>query len=460
MSLAKNAFAPVQHARAFLDQNPDVELFELFILDNNGVPRGKLLHRDELLAVYENGRPLPSTMLGLTLNGDDVENSGLVWDVGDIDCRAYPLSGSLQRMPWRLIPTAAVQVGMHPEEGMPAAVADPRLLLSRVIDALQADGYYPVMAAELEFYLLDAQRDSQGRPQPARDADGGRPRATQVYGLRELEQIEPFLADLYAACKLQGIPARTAISEYAPGQVEITLEHRTDALQAMDEAVRYKRLVKGVAHKHGMAACFMAKPFEHLAGSGMHMHVSLADRDGRNLFASEAADGTPLLRHAVGGMLDTLLDSLLMFCPNANSYRRFQSNSYAPLAPTWGVDNRTVSLRVPGGPAFSRHIEHRVCGADANPYLAAAAILAGIHRGIRQQRDPGAPVEGNGYAQATELLPTDWLTALNALEASPWAREAFGGEFLGVYLAVKRAEYRQFMGEVGEQDWRWYLHQA
>ncbi|MFL6609075.1 MAG: glutamine synthetase family protein [Pseudomonas sp.] len=460
MSLAKNAFAPVQHAQAFLDQNPDIELFELFILDNNGVPRGKLLHRDELLAVYENGRPLPSTMLGLTLNGDDVENSGLVWDVGDIDCRAYPLSGSLQRMPWRLIPTAAVQVGMHPEEGMPAAVADPRLLLSRMIDALQADGYYPVMAAELEFYLLDAQRDSQGRPQPARDADGGRPRATQVYGLRELEQIEPFLADLYAACKQQGIPARTAISEYAPGQVEITLEHRTDALQAMDEAVRYKRLVKGVAHKHGMAACFMAKPFDHLAGSGMHMHVSLADRDGHNLFASEAADGTPLLRQAVGGMLETLLDSLLMFCPNANSYRRFQSNSYAPLAPTWGVDNRTVSLRVPGGPAFSRHIEHRVCGADANPYLAAAAILAGIHRGIRQQRDPGAPVQGNGYAQATEWLPTDWLTALCTLEASAWAREAFGSEFLGVYSAVKRAEYRQFMGEVGEQDWRWYLNQA
>ncbi|MBC3365652.1 glutamine synthetase family protein [Pseudomonas sp. SWRI154] len=460
MSLADLSFASVQQAQVFLAENPDIELFELFIVDNNGVPRGKWLHRDELLAVYQTGRPLPSTILGLTLKGEDVENSGLVWDVGDIDCRAYPISGSLQRMPWRLIPTAAVQVGMHPQEGMPAAIADPRYLLSRVIGALQADGYYPVMAAELEFYLLDAQRDSEGRPQPALDADGGRPRATQVYGLRELEQIEPFLADLYSACKLQGIPARTAISEYAPGQVEITLEHRTDALQAMDEAVRYKRLVKGVAHRHGMTACFMAKPFDHLAGSGMHIHVSLADREGNNLFASDAPDGTPLLRHAVGGMLETLLDSLLMFCPNANSYRRFQSNSYAPLAATWGVDNRTVSLRVPGGPAFSRHIEHRICGADANPYLAAAAILAGIHRGIRQQRDPGAPVEGNGYAQATELLPTDWLTTLRALEDSTWAREALGDEFLGVYLAVKRAEYRQFMGEVGEQDWRWYLNQA
>jgi glutamine synthetase len=228
----------------------------------------------------------------------------------------------------------------------------------------------------------------------------------------------------------------------------------------MDEAVRYKRLVKGVAHKHGMTACFMAKPFDDLAGTGMHMHVSLADKDGNNLFASEAADGTPLLKQAVAGMLSTLLDSLLLFCPNANSYRRFQANSYAPLAATWGVDNRTVSLRVPGGPAYSRHIEHRICGADANPYLAAAAILAGIHRGIREQLDPGAPVEGNGYAQATKLLPTDWLTTLRSLEGSSWAREAFGDKFLGVYLAVKRAEYRQFMGEVGEQDWRWYLHQA
>ncbi|MDW3712719.1 MULTISPECIES: glutamine synthetase family protein [Pseudomonas] len=452
-------FATLQEARDFLDQNPDIDAFELFILDANGVPRGKLLHRDELLAVYQSGRPLPSTILGLTLNGDDVENSGLVWDVGDIDCRAYPLAGSLVRLPWRRMPTAAVQVSMHPSEGMPAAIADPRHVLIGVIERLKADGFHPVMACELEFYLLDQKPDAQGRPQPALDGDGRRPRTTQVYGLRELEQIEPFLADLYAACKAQGIPARTAISEYAPGQVEITLEHG-DALQAMDQAVRYKRLVKGVANAHGMQACFMAKPFDHLAGTGMHMHVSLADAEGRNLFASEDPAGTPQLRLAVGGMLASLLDSLLLFCPNANSYRRFQANSYAPLAPTWGVDNRTVSLRVPGGPAYTRHIEHRICGADANPYLAAAAILAAIHRGIRDEIDPGEPVEGNGYAQAKELLPTDWLTALQALENSSWAREALGPEFLGVYLAVKRAEYRQFMAEVGEQDWRWYLNQA
>ncbi|MDV3443708.1 glutamine synthetase, partial [Pseudomonas otitidis] len=167
-------FARAQEAQDFLDQNPDIDTFELFILDANGVPRGKLLHREELLAVYQSGRPLPSTILGLTLNGEDVEDSGLVWDVGDIDCRAYPLPGSLVRLPWRRMPTAALQVCMHPEEGMPAAIADPRHLLVQVIDQLKADGYHPVMACELEFYLLDQKNDAQGRPQPALDTDGRR----------------------------------------------------------------------------------------------------------------------------------------------------------------------------------------------------------------------------------------------------------------------------------------------
>lgn len=453
-------FADLQEADAFLAAHPDVHAIELFIIDPCGVPRGKLLRREELRAIYQNGRPLPSSILGLTIRGEDVDATGLVWEVADADCWAYPLPGSLKLQTWRAQPTAQVQVSMHPEQGRPASVADPRHVLARQIARLQADGYHPVMAAELEFYLLDQARDAAGRPQPARQANGVRPQAPQVYGVLELEQLAPFLDDLYAACAAQGLPARTAISEYAPGQVEITLEHRSDALQAMDEAVRYKRLVRGVAHKHGYQACFMAKPFGELAGSGLHMHVSLADEGGNNLFASEDPTGTPLLRQAIGGLLDTLEDGLAVFCPNANSFRRFQANSYAPLAKSWGVNNRTVSLRVPGGPAASRHVEHRICGADANPYLAAALLLAGIHRGLREGLDPGAPIEGNGYEQARETLPTDWLTALRSLERSAWAREALGEDFHRVYLAIKQEEYRQLMGEVGEQDWRWYLGHA
>lgn len=453
-------FADRQEAEAFLAAHLDVHSIELFIIDPCGVPRGKLLRREELLAIYASGRPLPSSILGLTIRGEDVDATGLVWEVADADCWAFPLPGSLVLQTWRATPTAQVQVSMHPEQGLPASVADPRHVLARQVARLQADGYCPVMAAELEFYLLDRERDAGGRPQPARQANGVRPQAPQVYGVLELEQLAPFLDDLYAACAAQGLPARTAISEYAPGQLEITLEHRTDALQAMDEAVRYKRLVRGVAHKHGYQACFMAKPFGELAGSGLHLHVSLADADGTNLFASDDATGTPLLRQAVGGLLDTLEDGLAVFCPNANSFRRFQANSYAPLARNWGVNNRTVSLRVPGGPAASRHIEHRICGADANPYLAAALLLAGIHHGLRAQLDPGAPIEGNGYQQASEVLPTDWLSALRALECSDWARAALGADFQRIYLAIKQEEYRQFMAEVGEQDWRWYLGHA
>ncbi|MFK4076200.1 glutamine synthetase family protein [Ectopseudomonas khazarica] len=453
-------FAHPQEARDFLERHPEVRSIELMLIDANGIPRGKLLHRDELLAIYENGRPLPSSILSLTLQGEDVEASGLVWEVADADCWTYPLPGSLTLQPWRAVPTGQLQVSMHPTQGLPATPGDPRHVLVRAIDALKADGYHPVMAVELEFYLLDKQRDANGRPQPAVQMNGVRPQAPQVYGVYELEQLQPFLDDLYAACEVQGLPVRTAISEYAPGQLELTLEHRFDALQAVDEGVRYKRLVKGVANKHGLQACFMAKPFGDLAGSGLHMHVSLADENGNNLMASDDPQGTPLLRHAIGGMMATLDDALAIFCPNANSFRRFQANSYAPLAKSWGVNNRTVSFRVPGGPAHSRHVEHRICGADANPYLAAAAILAGIHKGIREQIDPGAAIVGNGYEQARETLPTDWLTALRNLEASSWAREALGEDFLKVFLAIKWAEYRQFMGEVSEQDWRWYLSHA
>lgn len=453
-------FADRKEAEAFLIANPQVRSIELFLIDANGVPRGKLLHRDELLAIYDNGRPLPSSILALTIQGEDVESTGLVWEVADADCWTYPVPGSLTVQTWRATPTGQLQVSMHPTQGLPAAPADPRHVLANTIDRLKAEGFHPVMAVELEFYLLDRNRDANGRPQPALQTNGVRAQAPQVYGIYELEQLQPFLDDLYAACEAQGLPVRTAISEYAPGQLELTLEHRFDALQAIDEGVRYKRLVKGVANKHGLQACFMAKPFSDQAGSGLHLHVSLADEQGNNLYASDDPQGTPLLRHSIGGMMHTLLDSLAIFCPHANSYRRFQASSYAPLAKSWGVNNRTVSLRVPGGPAQSRHIEHRICGADANPYLAAAALLAGIHLGIRQQIDPGAPIVGNGYEQATDFLPTDWLTALLALERSSWAREALGDEFIKVFLAIKWHEFRLFTAEVGEQDWRWYLTHA
>jgi glutamine synthetase len=262
---------------------------------------------------------------------------------------------------------------------------------------------------------------------------------------------------VYRAAQAQGLPAETLMSEYAPGQFEITLHHRDDALLAVDEAVMFKRLLRGVAARHGLIACFMAKPFTARAGSGLHVHVSL-DQEGRNVFASDEPAGTPALRHAIGGMKATMAESMAVFAPNANSYRRFVSQSYAPTAPIWGINNRSVSLRVPAGPAASRHVEHRIAGADANLYLAVATVLAAAELGMRERLDPGPPVQGNGYVQVTErALPQTWHEALERAANSQFLRAALGVGLLDIFMANNRQECARFSAEVSELDFAWYL---
>jgi len=345
---------------------------------------------------------------------------------------------------------------MYELDGRPAK-ADARHVLARVAQRLQERGYTPVVAVELEFYLLE--RGADGRVRPARGlVSGKRSDLIQAYGLGRLDDMAPLFDDLYAAARALGLPVRTLMSEYAPGQFEITLEHRADALRAVDEAILFKRAVRGVAAKHGKIACFMAKPFAELAGTGMHLHASLADRDGGNACADEHPAGSQLLRHAIGGLRTTLGDGMAVFAPHANSYRRFRAMSYAPVAPTWGVNNRSVSLRVPTGPPSSRHVEHRVAGADANPYLVAALVLAGMLHGIERGIDPGPPVEGNGYEQLRPgELPTQWHVALERAAGSEFLADALGREFLEIFLAVKRHESEKFGALVTDRDYEWYL---
>jgi glutamine synthetase len=201
----------------------------------------------------------------------------------------------------------------------------------------------------------------------------------------------------------------------------------------------------------------MAKPFEHSAGTGMHIHVSLADEEGNNLFADEDPMGTELLRHAIGGLRETMAESMLIFAPHANSYRRFRKLSYAPVTTRWGVNNRTVSLRIPAGPAASRHLEHRVPGADANPYLAASVVLAGMLHGIEQRIDPGPPMTGNAYDKASCDLPTHWHEALARASDSAFMETALGSGLMKVLLAVKRQEFEKFSALVSNRDYEWYL---
>ena len=442
---------------AFAAAHPDIAFCELIFTGMSGVPRGKRLRMHEMAAVFEHGRMLPVSILVADITGEDVPETGLVWEEGDSDRAARPAPGTLVRAPWLGDDVAQVVLTLHERDGTPSDL-DPRTVLAGVLARFAADGLTPVVACELEYYLVE--RDGLGI-RPAR-LNGMVPTLHGTYGLAELADIDPFLRELWATADVQGVPLEGAISEYAAGQIELTLKHRADALRAADEAVLYKRLAKGVAARHGWHATFMAKPFAASAGSGMHMHVSVQDAAEANIFASDDPAGSPALRQAIGGMAATLGDAFAIFAPNANSYRRFRANSYAPVAPTWGVDNRTVSLRVPAGTPANRHVEHRVAGADANPYLALAALLAGVHHGLTHRLDPGPPVVGDGYAAAADgpKLPSNWFAAVDAFAGSAVMRDYLGERFQRMFTIHKRTEQDRYFAQVPPLDIDWYLRNA
>ncbi len=458
------SIASPAEAKAFLDAHPEIQFFEIVFTGMSGVGRGKRLRRHEIEAVYSYGRFLPGSILVLDIKGQDCEDTGLVWEDGDADRLAKPIAGRLTPAPWLGADVAQVPVSMYELDGAPNDL-DPRHVLARVIERFKADGFTPVVACELEYFLLDARRPRGGGVRlPRSPLTGETAQHHEVYGLREVEEASGFLRELWATCDAMGLPLEGAISEYAPGQVELTLKHHADALRAGDDAVIYKRAAKGVALRHGLEATFMAKPFIDRAGSGFHMHVSVNDAAGRNIMASEAPEGTPALRHAIGGMKALLADSMAILAPNANSYRRFRANSYAPVASTWGVNNRTVAFRVPAGPPEGRHIEHRVAGADANPYLALAALLSAVHHGLTRKIDPGPPVVGNGYAVAeeggAEKPPTNWFAAVDRFAGSAVLRDYLGARFVEKFAEVKRTEQDRFYNVITEADYDWYLRSS
>jgi len=403
-----NPVAGPEECRAFMTAHPEVRFVEVVFTGLTGVPRGKRLRIDELPAVYDYGRFLPGSILVVDTQGADCEDTGLVWEDGDADRRARPVPGTLTLAPWLGPDVAQVMLSMYELDGAPNDL-DPRHVLRRVLDRYAADGLTPVAACELEFYLVDLARGPNGEVLPARSVrTGRRPEGIQVYGLPELEDHAPFLRELWDTAD-------------------------------------------------------MAKPWADRAGSGFHVHVSFADASGANLCADPRPEGSDLLRYAIGGMKALMGDCMAILAPNANSYRRFRANSYAPVAPTWGVNNRTVSLRVPAGPPVTRHVEHRVAGADAHPHLVLAALLAAAHHGIVNRLDPGPAVEGDGYAAAVRdgvRLPTDWVGAVDLFERSDVLRDYLGPRFVDMFTSVKRTEQDRFGAVVTALDYDWYLGNA
>lgn len=443
-------------AAAFLAAHADMRMVELLVPDLNGILRGKRLAPREVDGLFRRGVSLPATAVLLDSRGSLIGGLPYGTTDGDPDCLCRPVAGTLAPVPWA-DGLGQCLGGLVAADGAPW-FADSRHVLGRVLDRFRADGLTPVVAVEFEFYLLD---DPEARPPlvhrervpgSARRAAG--PRA---YSVDDLRQLEPFFTDVLAACQAQRVPAEAIVSEYGGGQYEVNLRHVADACQACDHAILLRRIVRGVAARHRMAATFMARPFTGLDGSGMHVHVSLLDKAGRNVFMDSARLG-----QAAAGMLAALPESQAIFAPNANSWRRLQPGCFAPVAADWGHNHRQVAVRVPLSDRENTRLEHRVAGADCNPYLAMAAILAGLHRGLARALDPPPPTaagpEGVEEAMAArEPLVTRWEPALDRFAAGTLLPDYLGEEFCRVFAAARRFEADAYHAQVAETDYDWYL---
>lgn len=452
---------PLTDLRAFLKRHPETDVMELLVADLAGVLRGKRIRRDEFAHVFRDGFCLPGGTVLLDTLGEVVPGIPYTAEDGDPDIFTTIVPGSLAPLPWAKRPTAQALFRFHTRDGDPF-FADPRFVLERAAEPLRKMKLEVVMAAELEFYLLDGKSD-RPKARVARVPGIGRPQVgPQVYHPDDLWDIENFLNDVNDACAAQNIPVGTTTSEFAPGQFEINLHHVGDPVLACDHAVLLKRAVKAVARQHGFVACFMAKPFEETSGSGLHIHLSLVDKDRRNWFSGgkERAAAPPYnarLRHAVGGLVKTMAEATAIFAPNANSYRRLRPEMFAPVEPNWGANHRNVALRIPVSTGENLRIEHRTAGADANPYLVTAAVLAGIHHGIRNRCDPGTMVEEHAVVRPRRRIPDRWDAAIDRFQRSKVLPRYLGEEYCRAYATNRREEARRFHNVISDVDFDWYL---
>jgi glutamine synthetase len=443
----------------FLDRYPATRAIEVLLPDINGILRGKRVNREQFDGLFGRGINVPATAQIMDSRGHVISGLGYGTDDGDPDYICRPVAGSLAPVPWLGAGLAQCMLGMYRAGGEPF-FADSRYVLQKVCERLRAAGIEPVTAVELEFFLL-ADADAIV-PVPRTGRIPGTTRyqqGPQMYNLEDLHELDGLFVDIEQACLAQGLPSSTAISEYAPGQFEINLQHVADPLLACDHAVLLRRLIRGVARRHGLAATFMAKPFAEHGGSGQHVHVSLRDAAGNNLLVDGTEPGKPgpALRHAVAGLVAHMAESMAVFCPNPNSFRRLRPGSFAPVSPKWGYNHRNLAVRIPlSGPADLR-IEHRVPGADANPYLVMAAILAALHAGIEQKQEPPPMVAAGDTVDEAVQLPIHWYPALEALDNGRLLPGYLGAEFMRVYAAVRHFECEAFSARVSSLDYDWYL---
>jgi glutamine synthetase len=446
----------------YLKRHADTVHVDAFLHDLNGNLRGKRLPVAEAGKLWKSGLEMPRCMLFLDPTGDDLNPGERSTGLGDPDGSAMPIPGLLAPVPWAEEPTAQVLLQMtdpagDPNAGKPSRFC-PRAALDGTLAHFKRLGLSPVVAVELEFYLFDRNRDGNGLPVAVKNPVTGQTETSkQPYSIDDLDAYGAFIRRVASYARAQGIPAGAAITEYSPGQFEINLMHQADAVAACDHAVLLKRAIKAAARVDGHHASFMAKPFLDAAGSGMHIHVSLVDKKGRNLFGEDGTKGEALLRQAIAGLQAAMPESMAIFGGNLNGFRRYQPGHNVPITPAWGHNNRSVAFRIPAGGAAARRIEHRVAGADANPYLVMAAVLAGMLHGIEQRLKPTPETKGDAGDAADPKVPFEFQAALDLFGKAKILPRSIAPDMLDLFAEQRRIEMRKFMGVISRQEYDWYL---
>lgn len=430
------------------------DTFRVAAVDLNGQLRGKRVPAAYAGKLDKGAVRIPFSALNVDLWGADIENSPLVFESGDADGVLRTTERGAVPMPWLERPSALVPMTLYHDDGS-RFDGDPRHALAAVLDRYAARDWTVIAATELEFTLID---DSGDSPQPPRNPVTGRVLEDEaVLSMAELDAFDGFFSDLYASCEEMSLPAQAAISEAGIGQFEVNLNHQ-DAMRCADDTLLFKVLVRGLARKHGFAATFMAKPYDDDAGNGMHVHFSVVDGHGTNVFDDGGPEGTNVLRHAVAGCLAAMPDCTLIFAPHGNSFTRLVPGAHAPTGACWAYDNRTAAIRIPGGAPAARRIEHRVAGGDTNPYLMLAAVLGAAMVGIEDEVLPPSPISGNAYEiDGVPQLASDWSLAVEQFESSSLVSRIFSPGLVRNLAMTKRQEIAFFAERPTERHWMSYL---
>jgi glutamine synthetase len=419
-----------------------IEDIECTTPDQAGVARGKMMPSKKFTS--NTSLALPSAPFMMTISGDYPEDgNGFEYPEDDGDLKLMPDLSTLSPVPWESDPTAQVICDLVHQDGRMVEFT-PRNVLRRVVDQYAKMGLKPVVAPEIEFYLVSKNVDPDYPLTPPVGRSGRPIAGGSGYSIAGVNEYDELIDDIYHFSEAQGLEIDTLIHEEGAGQLEINLRHG-DPVELADQVFMFKRTLREAALKHGIYATFMAKPIQGQPGSAMHIHQSIVDRKtGKNHFTGEDGSETEAFGHFIGGMQKHVPSALVMFAPYVNSYRRLTQAASAPVNTKWGYDNRTTAFRVPRSDPAGRRVENRIPSSDANPYLALAASLACGLLGMKNRISPDAPVGTTANEDEIDL-PRGLLEAVELFENDADLRAILGDTFVSTYAAIKKAEFETFM---------------